>query len=102
MAGRAIRAGRRVPATPRCADEVAMNCHVGPVALLGLVLAPLAAFAQPPRTVGERTDYQATATNAEVIDYCRDLARQSPRVRVAELGTTHEGRKVPLVIVADP
>src|SRR5439155_21275232 len=36
------------------------------------------------------------------VDYCKDLARESPLVRVAELGTTHEGRKIPLVILADP
>jgi hypothetical protein len=72
------------------------------LAALTLCLVPGQAVAQQPRTVAERTNYEATAKNSEVIEYCKDLARLSPRVRVAELGTTHEGRKVPLVIVADP
>jgi hypothetical protein len=70
------------------------------VVCLTLSVAP--APAQPPRTIAERTNYQATARNSEVIEYCKDLAREAPLVRVAELGTTHEGRKIPLVIVADP
>jgi dipeptidyl-peptidase-4 len=72
------------------------------VAAAGLVLVAGPAFAQPPRTIAERTNFEATAKNSEVIEYCRDLARESPLVRVADLGTTHEGRKMPLVIVADP
>jgi hypothetical protein len=66
-----------------------------------LVAAPDAG-GQPPQTVAERTDYQATARHDEVVGYCKDLARQSPLVRVAELGATHEGRKIPLVLVAEP
>jgi hypothetical protein len=58
--------------------------------------------AQQPKTVAERTSYEATAKNSEVIDYCNDLARESALVRVVELGTTHEDRKLPLVILADP
>jgi hypothetical protein len=60
------------------------------------------AGAQAPRTIAERTNFEATATNAEVIGYCKDLAKESPLIRLAELGTTHEDRKIPLVILADP
>jgi dipeptidyl-peptidase-4 len=60
------------------------------------------AAAQPLLTVAERSDYKATATHAEVVDYCERLAKLSPLVRLAELGVTHEGRKLPLVILADP
>src|SRR5258708_2808997 len=79
-----------------------MKLPVCIVAAASLVLAQDPAFGQPPRTIAERTNYEATAKNSEVIDYCKDLARASPLVRVAELGTTHEGRKIPLVIVTDP
>jgi hypothetical protein len=72
------------------------------VAAASLLVATAGACAQPPRTVAERTDYQATARHDEVVAYCKDLARQSPLVCVAELGSTHEGRKIPLVIVAEP
>ncbi len=53
-------------------------------------------------TAAERTHYTATSRHAEVVGYCRDLAKASPLVRVAELGTSREGRKLPLVILADP
>src|SRR5690349_4213373 len=67
-----------------------------------LALVDSAVFAQPPRTVAERTNYQETGKNADVIDYCKDLAKQAPLLHLGELGTTHEGRKIPLAILADP
>jgi dipeptidyl-peptidase 4 len=79
-----------------------MKLPVWMIAAAGVIVAAPAVFAQPPRTVAERTNYEATATHLEVVDYCKELAGQSPLVRVAELGTTHERRKLPLVIVADP
>lgn len=66
------------------------------------ILAAGPAIAQPLRTVAERTNYEATSKHAEVIGYCKDLAAQSPLVRLTEMGTTHDGRKLPLVILADP
>ena len=71
------------------------------VLLLGL-LTPTAVRAQPLLTIAERSNYQATAKHAEVVDYCERLAKLSPLVRLAELGVTQEGRKLPLVILADP
>src|SRR5262249_15201937 len=44
----------------------------------------------------------ATSRHADVVDFCERLAKHSPLVRLGELGTTPEGRKLPLVIVADP
>jgi dipeptidyl-peptidase-4 len=79
-----------------------MNRMVCIIAAAGLLLLQGSAVAQPPRTIAERTNFEATATNADVLDYCKDLARQSPRLRMSELGTTHEGRKIALAIVADP
>jgi hypothetical protein len=61
-----------------------------------------ASRAQPLLTVAERSDYKATARHAEVVEYCERLAKLSPSIRLAELGVTHEGRKLPLVILADP
>jgi dipeptidyl aminopeptidase/acylaminoacyl peptidase len=74
------------------------------------LLVPLAGFlcfvvpvrAEPPRTVAETSDYQATSRYADVVDFCQRLAKESPLVRLGELGTSHEGRKLPLVILADP
>ncbi|MEM7232409.1 MAG: DPP IV N-terminal domain-containing protein, partial [Planctomycetota bacterium] len=53
------------------------------------------------RTVAESSDYRATARHAEVVQFCEKLA-ESPRVHLAELGKSGEGRSLPLLIVADP
>jgi dipeptidyl aminopeptidase/acylaminoacyl peptidase len=53
-------------------------------------------------TVAEKSNYQATSRYAEVLDFCQRLAKESPVVRLGELGTTVEGRKLPLLILADP
>ncbi|TMQ32205.1 MAG: hypothetical protein E6K70_19860 [Planctomycetota bacterium] len=56
----------------------------------------------PLLTVAEASDYRATSHHAEVVDFCERLAKASPLVRLGELGTSYEKRKLPLVIVADP
>jgi dipeptidyl aminopeptidase/acylaminoacyl peptidase/murein tripeptide amidase MpaA len=58
--------------------------------------------AEPPQTVAEKTGYRATSRHADVVDFCRKLAETSPLVRLGELGTSGGGRKLPLVILADP
>jgi dipeptidyl-peptidase 4 len=58
--------------------------------------------AQQLLTVAERSDYKATSKHAEVVEFCQELAKKSPLIRLAEFGTTEEGRKLPLVILADP
>ena len=58
--------------------------------------------AAPPVTVAEKTDYKATSRHADVVAFCKQLAKESPLVRLGELGTSHEGRKLPLLILADP
>ncbi len=54
------------------------------------------------RTVAESSDYQATSRHADVLAFCERLARESPLVRLGELGKSHEGRPLPLVILAEP
>ncbi len=71
------------------------------VAVLLTIAAPMVS-AQALLTVAEKSDYKATSKHAEVVEYCQRLATLSPLVRVAELGVTTEGRKLPLVIVAEP
>lgn len=67
----------------------------------GLFLA-LHVRAQEPRTVAEKSEYQATSRHEDVLEFCKRLAEASPLVRLGELGTSAEGRKLPLVIVAEP
>ncbi len=73
-----------------------------PVLLLSLF--PLLARAEdtPLLTVAEKSEYKATARHADVLDFCERLAKQAPVVRLAELGKSGEGRKLPFVILADP
>ena len=68
-----------------------------------LAVSPLRwARAEPPRTVAETSDYKATSRHADVVEFCERLAKESPLVRLGTLGTSQEGRKLPLVIIADP
>jgi len=58
--------------------------------------------AELPRTAAEESGYRATSRYADAAGFCRRLAEASPLVRSAELGTTFEGRRLPLLILADP
>src|SRR5947209_13484976 len=62
----------------------------------------VAARADGPLTVAEKSDFQATARHADVMAFCQELAKASPLVRLGELGKSGEGRVLPLVILADP
>src|SRR6266851_8269960 len=67
------------------------------------VSAPLApSQTSLPVTVAEKSDYQATSRHADVVDFCEKLAKQSPLVRLKDMGKSSEGRRLPLMIVADP
>jgi hypothetical protein len=57
---------------------------------------------QPLLTIAEKSNFQATSRFEDVVDFCNRLAKASPVVRLRELGTTTEGRKLPLLILADP
>lgn len=75
--------------------------HLFPTCIV-ITLTTSPAFAQPLKTVAEKSDFSATSKHREVVEYCEQLAKLSPLVRLAELGVTTEGRKLPLVILADP
>ncbi len=55
------------------------------------------------RTAAEKTDYRATAKYADVVELCKKIAAASKGVvRLSDMGTTNEGRSLPLMIVSDP
>ena len=56
----------------------------------------------PLQTIAEKTDYKATSRHADVLDFCERLKKLSPLVRLGELGTSGDGRSLPLIILADP
>ncbi len=70
--------------------------------LLSLFIPCLTARAEAPRTVAVASDYKATSRHRDVVDFCERLAKESPLVRMGTLGTSQEGRALPLLIVADP
>jgi dipeptidyl aminopeptidase/acylaminoacyl peptidase len=68
-----------------------------------LLTFPPAPLAQtPPQTVAEKSAYLATSRHADVVVFCEALAKRSPVVRLQTMGTSFEGRKLPLLLLADP
>lgn len=53
------------------------------------------------RSVAESSDYKATALHAQVVSFL-DAMAQDHRVTRLTLGTSTQGREIPLVILADP
>jgi len=60
------------------------------------------ATAQPLQTVAEKTDYKSTSLFADVTAFCDEVAKRSPLVKLSTFGTSQEGRKLPLLVIADP
>ncbi|MCH7797490.1 MAG: M14 family metallopeptidase [Planctomycetes bacterium] len=54
------------------------------------------------KTVAEAGNWQSTATYAEVVGFLERLQRRSSVMHLGSLGTTFEGRSIPLVVLADP
>jgi hypothetical protein len=72
------------------------------LSVLALFLSATAALPRELLTVAEASKFTATSRHAEVMDFCKRLAKLSPLVRLGELGKSGEGRELPLVILADP
>jgi hypothetical protein len=53
-------------------------------------------------TVAEESNYTLTATNEEVLDFCRRLAAATPRVHLTFIGESTEGHPIPLLIIGNP
>ena len=53
-------------------------------------------------TVAEQSNYTATATSDEVLALIDRIKAKSEILRTSELGRTHEGRVIPLIILANP
>jgi dipeptidyl-peptidase-4 len=67
-----------------------------------LLLAALPSVAFGQQTVAEKTDYAATSRYADVVSFGEELAKKSPRLGLAEIGKSGEGRTLPLWVLADP
>lgn len=54
------------------------------------------------RTIAERSSFKATALHADVVRLLDALAARSRLATRASMGTTEEGREIPLLVIADP
>jgi dipeptidyl-peptidase 4 len=53
-------------------------------------------------TVAESSEWRATSTHAQVMEFCQELSKLSPLVNMVEVGRTQEDRSLPILILADP
>lgn len=54
-------------------------------------------------TVAERSNWKATSRYDDIVHLLDNLAAANPKIATrAEMGQTHEGRSIPLLILADP
>ncbi|MCA9310265.1 MAG: M14 family metallopeptidase [Phycisphaerales bacterium] len=74
----------------------------GPLPLILSLIPLLTACTRPPLTVAERSGFRETAAADQVEDFIRQLDRQAPLITTTSLGTSAEGRPIPLLILADP
>jgi hypothetical protein len=73
-----------------------------PSLLLSLISTQVVAAQALPRTTAERTNYQATSTDADVGAFLDSLALAGAPVAIAEMATSTLGHPIYLVIASDP
>ena len=57
---------------------------------------------QVPLTVAEKSNYTATSLYADVLSFISELQKLSPNLVVENIGTTVEGRNIPMLILSNP
>ncbi len=57
---------------------------------------------QSPLTVAESSGFTATSRHTDVTAFIRELQRTSSQIRVETIGTTAEGRQIPMLVIGDP
>ncbi len=80
--------------------------RIATLALVVVLAWPASALSQdraePPVTVAEQTDYRKTGTSAQVEAFLQALDEESDRTWLGSIGNSHEGKPLPLLVVADP
>lgn len=67
-----------------------------------LTLQTIVMSQQLPLTVAEKSNYKTTATYAEVLDFIKEVTKDSQNIGIEYFATTTYGKKLPLLIIADP
>ena len=62
----------------------------------------LARAEEPLQTVAEKSAYKTTSKSEDVVAFCEEIAKRGPNAKLDYFGTSHEGRKLPLLVIADP
>ncbi len=65
------------------------------------VMSTLLAFSQP-QTVAEKSNFESTSREDDVIDFINQISKKSPDIKVETIGISTEGRQIPLMIIANP
>ena len=74
----------------------------GCIAFVALALFSPIASAEPLQTVAEQSDYKSTSRYADVVSFCESVAKHSAMAKLSYFGTSHEGRKLPLLTLSEP
>jgi hypothetical protein len=58
-------------------------------------------MANEPMTRAERTNYRETSLHADVMAFVRELARDADNMKLLDIGRSHEGREMPLLVLSN-
>jgi len=73
------------------------------VTIISLLILPLQSFAQDaPLTRAESSNYTETSLYSDVINFIQILQKKSNLFRIEKMGTSAEGRDIPLIIMGNP
>ncbi len=84
------------------AHLVSRTGTLGMAVALVLSLPPSLMAQRGPLTVAEASGFTATSRHADILTFVRELQRESPLIRIETLGTSTEGRQIPLLVIGDP
>jgi dipeptidyl aminopeptidase/acylaminoacyl peptidase len=82
--------------------ETAVRCSM--LLILLAIASPLRAAepSQEVQTVAEKSGYTATSRHADVAAFCESITRPGSLATLSNFGVSAEGRKLPLLVIADP